>query len=76
VELPNKKIKLTNIPPRKKMEGDPPVEWRMEFIRERGLTLSVWGARIETNPYLFCIHLSSYNSYLSITDTRLSTVGW
>jgi hypothetical protein len=26
VELPNKKIKLTNIPPRKKMEGDPPVE--------------------------------------------------
>ena len=45
-------------------------------FRERGLTLSVRGARSETNPYLFCIHLSSYNTYqLSITDTRLSTVG-
>jgi hypothetical protein len=47
------------------------------FIRERGLTLSVRGARSESNPYFFCIHLSSYNSYqLSITDTRLSTAGW
>jgi hypothetical protein len=47
----------------------------MGFIRERGLTLSVRGARSESNPYFFCIHLSSYNSYqLSITDTRLSIV--
>ncbi len=74
-----RKNKLTNIPPEKKnsLEGDPPAVWLMGFIRERSLTLSVWGAWSESNPYFFCIHLSSYNSYqLSIADTRLSTVGW
>ncbi len=74
-----KKNKLTNIPLRKiKRNGyQTCCAWRMGFIRERGLTVSVRGARNETNPYLFCIHLSSYNSYqLSITDTRLSIVGW
>jgi hypothetical protein len=39
-------------------------------------SLSVRGARSESNPYFLCIHLSSYNSYqLSITYTRLSIVG-
>ena len=75
-----RKTKLSNISDWKKkdtLEGDPPVAWRMGFIRERGLTLSVRGARSESNPYFFCIHLSSCNSYqLSITDTLLSIVGW
>jgi len=74
-----RKNKLTNIPPEKKRHagGGPPVVWHMGFIRERGLTLSVWGARSVSNHYFICIHLSSYNSYqLSITDTRLSIVGW
>jgi hypothetical protein len=69
------KISCLNIPPDKKK-----TRWRgtcLGFIRERDLTLSVWGARSGSNPYFFCIHLSSYNTYqLSITDTRLSTVGW
>jgi hypothetical protein len=51
--------------------------WRMGFIRERGLTLLVRGARSESNPYFFCIHLSNYNSYqLSITDTRNLINSW
>ncbi len=34
------------------------------FIRERGLTLWVWGVCSESNPYFICIHLSSSKSYL------------
>jgi hypothetical protein len=74
-----RKNKLTNIPPEKKdmLEGDPTVVLLMGFIRERGLTLSVRGVWSESNPYFFCVHMSSYNSHqLSITDTQLSTVGW
>ncbi len=41
------------------------------------ISLWVWGARSVSNLYFICIHLSSSKSYqLSITDTRLSTVGW
>ena len=55
----------------------PPVVWHMGFIRERDLKQWVWGARRESNPYFICIHLSSSKSYqLSITGTRISTVGW
>ena len=75
------KNKFTNIPPEKKKtqwRGPPEtVAWYMGFIWERGLTLWVWGAWSVSNPYFICIHLSSSKSYQpSITDSRLSTVGW
>ncbi len=70
------KNKWTNNPSEEKRNaGGGPVAWHMGYIRGRGLTPSVWGVWIESDPYIFCIHLSSSNSYqLSITDTRLPTV--
>ncbi len=75
------KNKLTNIwSEKKKTQWRVPPEavaWHMGFIRKRGLTLWVRGVWNMSIPYFIWIHLSSSKSYqLSITDSRLSTVGW
>ena len=45
----------------------------MGFVRERGLTLWVWGAWHESNPYFICEHLSSSKSY-QLSTYRLSDI--
>ena len=63
----------------KKMETlrgtrSPTSAWHMGFVRERGLTLWVWGARSVSNPYFFCTVYICQGT--TLINYQLQTLGY